>query len=87
MIKRIKNSLTLKWMIFSILLAIIPLAIAGFSIIQIYQEDLKRSVIMIEKEKANMVVERTRIFVEKIASNLRSLSIDEHFKEGSSLVI
>jgi PAS domain S-box-containing protein len=84
MIKRIKNSMTLKWMVFSILLAIIPLAIAGFSIIQIYEEDLKRSVIMIEKEKANMVVERTRSFVEKIVSNLRSLSIDEHFREGSS---
>jgi hypothetical protein len=82
--KGIRESLTLKWMIFSILLATIPLAVAGFRIIQIYQEDLKRSVITIEKEKANMVVERTRSFFEKVTSNLRSLSIDAHFREGSS---
>ena len=82
--KGIRKSLTLKWMIFSILLATIPLAVAGLRIIQIYQEDLKRSVITIEKEKANMVVERTRSFFEKVTSNLRSLSIDAHFREGSS---
>jgi len=82
--KGIRESLTLKWMIFSILLATIPLAVAGLRIIQIYQEDLKRSVITIEKEKANMVVERTRSFFEKVTSNLRSLSIDAHFREGSS---
>jgi len=84
MFERIKKSLTLKWLIFSILLATIPLAIAGFSIIQIYQENLKKSVITIEKEKANMVVERTRYFFEKITSNLRSLSIDEQFRKGGS---
>lgn len=84
MTTRIGRSLTLKWMVFSILLATIPLAIAGFSIIQIYQDHLKKSVITIEKEKANMVVEKTRSFFEKITSNLHSLSIDEHFREGSS---
>jgi len=84
MVGRIKKSLTLKWLIFSILLATIPLAIAGFSIIQIYQENLKQSVITIEKDKASMVVERTRYFFEKITSNLRSLSIREELRKGGS---
>jgi len=74
----------LKWTVFSILLATLPLIIAGFSIIQIYQENLKKSVLISEKEKANIVVERTRSFFEKITSNLRSLSLDEHFKRGDS---
>ncbi len=71
-------------MVFSILLSTIPLVIASYSIIQIYQKDMKKSVIMIEKEKANMVVERTQSYFEKIKSNLRSLSIDEHFRQGNS---
>ena len=54
--------MTLKWMIFSILLATIPLTIAGFNIIQIYQRDLKKSVIVTEEMKASMVVERTEAF-------------------------
>jgi PAS domain S-box-containing protein len=81
----IGKSLTLKWMVFSVLLATIPLAIAGFSIIQIYQDNLKKSVITIEKEKANIVVGRTRSFFEKITSNVRSLSIDEHLRQGGSV--
>ena len=71
-------------MVFSILLATIPLTIAGFSIIQIYQKDLKRSVIGTEEMKASMVVERTEAFFEKITSNLRALVNDEDFKMGSS---
>ena len=84
MIRKIRKSLMLKWMIFSILLATIPLIIASFSIIQIYQENLKKSVIIIEKEKADIVVERTRSFFEKISSNLCSLSSDEYFKKRGS---
>ena len=71
-------------MVFSILLSTLPLVIASYSIIQIYQKDLKKSVIRIEKEKANMVVERTQSYFEKIESTLRSLSIDEHFRQGNS---
>jgi PAS domain S-box-containing protein len=84
MLQGIRKSLTLKWMIFSILLATIPLAIAGFSIIQIYQKDLKKSVIGIEEMKASMVVERTEAFFEKITSNLFTLVNDEDFKIGHS---
>jgi PAS domain S-box-containing protein len=82
MIKRIRKSLTLKWMIFSILLATIPLAIAGFSIIQIYHENLKKSVITIQKEKAQMVVEKTEAFFEKVISNLLFLARDENFRKA-----
>ena len=85
MIRRIRESLMLKWMVFSILLATIPLVIAGFSITQIYQDNLKKSVVEVEKEKANILVGRTRSFFERITSNLRSLSVDEHFREGSSI--
>jgi hypothetical protein len=72
-------------MVLSILLSTLPLVIASYSVIQIYQKDLKQSVITIEKEKANTVVGRARSYFEKIRSNLRSLSIDEHFKQSGSL--
>src|SRR5512136_2903814 len=85
MVERVHKSLRLKWMVLSILLSTLPLVIATYSIIQIYQRDLKQSVIAIEKEKANTVVGRTRSYFEKIRSNLRSLSIDEHLRQGSSL--
>ena len=71
-------------MVFSILLSTLPLVITSYSLIQIYQKDLKQSVITIEKEKANAVVGRTRSYFEKIRSNLRSLSIDEHFRKETS---
>src|SRR4030066_387939 len=82
MIKRIRQSLMLKWMVFSILLATIPLTIAGFNIIQIYQKDLKKSVIGLEEMKANMVVERTEAFFEKVRSNLYVSANDECFRKG-----
>jgi PAS domain S-box-containing protein len=69
-------------MVFSILLATIPLTIAGLNIIQIYQKDLKKSVIEIEEMKASMVVEKTEAFFDKITSNLLTLVNDEDFKMG-----
>jgi len=66
-------------MIFSIFLATIPLAIAGFNIMKICQRDLKKSVIGAEEIKARMVVERTEAFFEKISS-LLTLTNDEAFK-------
>ena len=83
MLGRIKNSLQLKWMVFSILLATIPLAIAGFSIIQIYQKDLKKSVIEIEETKASLVVETMQAFLEKVTSNLFFLAKHENLREVS----
>src|SRR4030042_3847801 len=84
MIRGIRKSLTLKWMIFSILLATIPFAIAGFSIIQVYQKDLKKSVIEVEEMKAIMMVQRTEAFLEKITSGVLALVNDEDFKIGHS---
>lgn len=67
-------------MLFSIFLATIPLAIAGFNIIKICQRDVKKSVIGAEEMKAGMVVQRTEAFFEKITSGLLTLVNDEDFK-------
>lgn len=83
-IERIRKSLALKWMVFSILLATIPLTIAGLNIIQIYQRDLKKSVIVTEEMKAGMVVERTEAFFDKVTTTLLTLVNDEDFKMGRS---
>ena len=71
-------------MFFSILLSTLPLVIASYSIIQIHQKNLRQSVITTEKDKADMVAGRTRSYFEKIRSNLCSLSIDEHFRQGGA---
>jgi PAS domain S-box-containing protein len=68
-----------KWMFFSILLATAPLAIAGFNIVQIYQENLKQSVVAIERDKAQIVAERTEAFFEKVISNLLSSTGEQNF--------
>jgi len=87
MIKRIRKSLRSKWVAFSVILATIPLAIAGFSMIRTFQENLKKSVIEIEKEKAHMVVEKTQAFFEKVTSNLLLLSRDEDLRKSDTFPI
>ena len=82
MLKRIRRSLTLKWMIFSIFLATIPLTVGGFNIIKIYQRNLKKSVIATEEMKAGIVAGRTAAFFDKITSNLLTLVDDEELKMG-----
>ena len=83
MMRGIGKSITFKWMAFSILLATIPLAIAGGNIYKVYQKDIKESVIQIQKEKASMVVERTKGFLEKATSNLLLIASDENFRKAS----
>ncbi|MBS3906011.1 MAG: PAS domain S-box protein [Syntrophaceae bacterium] len=83
MMRGIGRSITFKWMAFSILLATIPLAIAGGNIYKVYQKDIKESVIQIQKEKASMVVERTKGFLEKATSNLLLIASDENFRRAS----
>jgi len=65
MIKRIQRSLTLKWMIFSILLTVIPLAISGFNIIIIFQKDLKKSIIEIQKKMLIGLLKKQKAFSKK----------------------
>jgi PAS domain S-box-containing protein len=77
-----RENLRVKWMIFSILLAALPLAIAGFTLLRTYQENLKNSVIQIEKAKAHLVIERTQAFFEKASSSLTFLSREDHFKKN-----
>jgi hypothetical protein len=82
MIRRIRGSLRVKWMAFSVLLATIPLAIAGFSLLRTYQETLRKSVIEVETEKARLVVERTKAFFEKVTSNLLFITKDTRYQKS-----
>jgi PAS domain S-box-containing protein len=82
MIRRIRGSLRLKWIAFSVLLATIPLGIAGFSLIRTYQENLRKSVIDVETEKAHLVVQKTKAFFEKVTSHLVLIAKDEHCQKG-----
>lgn len=82
MIRRIRGSLRVKWMAFSVLLATIPLGIAGFSLIRTYQENLRKSVIEVETEKARLVVERTKAFFEKVTSNLLFITKDTPYQKS-----
>jgi PAS domain S-box-containing protein len=82
MIKAVRKSLILKWLLFFILLATIPLSLLGFSIIQTYQKDLKKSVIEMEEMKASMVTQKTVGFFEKISTDLLTQTHDEDFKMG-----
>ncbi|MBM4347950.1 MAG: PAS domain S-box protein, partial [Deltaproteobacteria bacterium] len=84
MMRGIEKSITFKWMTFSILLATIPLVIAGINIVQVYQEDLKESVINLQKEKANRVAEKTKGFLERATSDLLLFAGDEHFLRTDS---
>jgi len=83
MMRGLGKSITFKWMLFSILLATVPLTIAGVNIIHIYQDDIKASVIQIEKEKADRVVEATKSFLGKATSNLLFVATDEVVTKGN----
>ena len=76
MMRGIGRSITFKWILFSILLATIPLTIAGVNIFYVYQKDLKESVTQIEKEKAARVVEMTKGFLERATSHLLFVARD-----------
>ncbi len=80
--KGIGRSITFKWMAFSALLATIPLAIAGINIVQVYQDDLKKSVIDLQKEKASRVADRTKVFLEKATKDLLLIASDRHLKKN-----
>ncbi len=70
----IRGSITFKWMLFSILLAAVPLIIATINIVQVYRQDLKESVIALQKEKATRVAEKVRGFLERVTNDLILLS-------------
>ena len=82
MIRKIRKSLMLKWTLFSILLATIPLSIAGIRIIQIYQRDLKKSLIELEGMKADIVAGKTEAFFERLTSDLYFIARNETLRAG-----
>ncbi|MDI6764413.1 MAG: PAS domain S-box protein [Thermodesulfobacteriota bacterium] len=49
--------------------------------IQIFQENLKKSIIEIEQNKASMIVERTQAFFKNVTDSLLFLVRDENFKK------
>ncbi|HMK75634.1 MAG TPA: PAS domain S-box protein [Thermodesulfobacteriota bacterium] len=83
MVQKIRKSISLKWIICFTFLATVPLAIASFSIIEVYEKDLKKSIIEIEKGKAQIVVEATNAFFEKVLNKLLSLSSEKIPWKGS----
>jgi PAS domain S-box-containing protein len=82
MIRRIRKSLALKWMFFSILLTTVPLSLAGISILWIHQKHLKKSAIEMEAMKASMVIEKTEGFFDKITNDLLIQAKNEDFNLG-----
>jgi len=87
MIRRLKGSLRAKWMIFCVLFATIPLGITGFSLIRTYQENLRKSVIEVEKEKAQLVADRTGAFWGKVTGNLLSITKETRYQGRGYLQI
>ncbi len=82
------RGIAFKWMTFSILLAILPLSVAAVKIVLSYQEDLKGSVITLQKEKATRVAERTRGYLEKTTGTLVYIAKDVPFlRMGMSYLI
>lgn len=79
----ISKSIPFKWVIFSVLLATLPLVIAGIHIARIYQKDLTASVVAIEEEKASRVVEETRNFIERAKSNLLLIAKNQDITRSS----
>ncbi len=72
-------------MLFSIILATVPLIIAGINIVKVYQKDLKESIIVLQKEKASRVAEKTRGFLDRAANDLQLIAGDVHLaKAGPS---
>lgn len=75
-------------MLFSIILATVPLTIAGINIVKVYQRDLRESIIHLQEEKASRVAEKTRGFLERATDNLKLIARDEHLlKSGPSYAI
>jgi PAS domain S-box-containing protein len=77
----IGRSIAFKWTTFSILLATIPLTIAGVNIGQVYQKNLKESITRIQKEKASVVAERINGFIKQTTGTLLLIARDEQLRE------
>jgi len=79
MVKWIRKSFILKWMIFTGLLATLPISIVAFTTIRTFKEDLKESIIEKEKGRANFVVERIEDFFESMTKTLLFITEDKNF--------
>ncbi len=83
MIRRIKKSFILKWLIFTILLATLPISIVAFTTIQTFKEDLKESIIERERGRVIFLIERIEDFFEALTKTLLFITEDKNFmKKG-----
>ena len=80
MITRMRKSLTLKWMIFPILLVTIPLTLVALGILQIYHLDLKGSFIAIEGIILIIAVLFSLFFARQLTLPIKRLS--KEMEEG-----
>lgn len=71
------KSILFKSIVVAILLSIGPLALVGYKIIKIYHEEKREAIIHAQSEKANLVIEKTRSFLERTVEILRILSQEQ----------
>ena len=81
MMKGIGRSITFKWMVWSVLLATLPITIAGINIFKVYQKDSKESITQIQKEKASLVVERMSGFIREKTNILIVIARDDSLRD------
>ena len=68
-------------MVWSVLLATLPITIAGINIFKVYQKDSKESITQIQKEKASLVVERISGFIREKTNILIVIARDDSLRD------
>ncbi|MGQ9776894.1 MAG: GAF domain-containing protein [Thermodesulfobacteriota bacterium] len=66
-----------KYLTIAILFSIIPISLLGHSFIKIYQKEKRDSIINIQREKANLVREKAKGFIERVKEVLNILGKDK----------
>lgn len=70
------KSILSKSIVIATLLSIGPLSLAGYKIIKIYQQEKREAIIQSHREKANLISEKTRSFLENTIEILTVVSQD-----------
>jgi PAS domain S-box-containing protein len=85
--EKVWKRLSLKWMVLSVLLATIPMILAGLHAIQNHRKDLRKSAIQIEEIISGRAAERIEDFFDKRIGELHSLSKNTKLKSGNTLFL
>ncbi len=78
-IKKIKRSFTIKWILLYIFLTTFIISISGFIMLRIYRADLKRSILERQSIEALFMTERIEVFFKKIENQFLFIKKDESF--------